>query len=295
MSRTSGLGKGLSALIPTGTTEGDSSTLREISVSDIRPNAYQPREDFDEEALASLTESIRALGLLQPILVREHEQGGYEIIAGERRWRASKRAGLHIIPAIVRDVGDQAALEQAIVENVQRQELNAIEEAAAYSQLIEDFGLKHEEVATRVGKSRAAISNSLRLLKLSPGVQRMVIQGELSAGHARTVLGCPDIHVQDELARLAVKQELSVRALEEEVKRRSIVQNIPMTTAPSTKLRPAGLLELEELLSDFLDTRVKIDMGSKRGRAVIEFADLADLERIVHLMKDPNQISANNF
>jgi len=266
------------------------SALLELPLSSIEPNARQPREHFEEEALVALTDSIRELGVLQPVLVRPVGDERYELIAGERRWRAAKRAGLPVIPALVREVEESGALERALVENVQRQDLNPLEEAAAYQQLIEDFGLTHEDVARRIGKSRSAISNALRLLQLPPTIQALVVNGQLSAGHARALLGTPDRAYQEALARRAVSESLSVRDVEEAVRARG-EESAPTTATPdpspassSRRLRPPGLLELEELLSERLDTRVKVSMGAKRGKVVIDFATLEDLERIYRAM-----------
>lgn len=286
MSRRSGLGRGLSALIPTEVASESSSALVELPVTSLRPNPDQPREHFDEETLASLAASIRELGVLQPVLVKQAADGGYELIAGERRLRAAKRAGLTTIPAIVRDADRKASLEQALVENLHRQDLNALEEAAAYSQLIEDLGLTHEQVATRVGKSRVSITNSLRLFQLPPSVQKLVATGELSGSHAKALLGTPDRSLQETLARRAVAQDMSVRAVEEAVKTASGAPETPPgvpRTAPApakSRLPEPGVAELERLLSDHLDTRVKVEMGAKRSSVVVEFADLDDLERI---------------
>ncbi len=285
MERRGGLGKGLGALIPGGSPD-ISGGLEEIEVAAIRPNPYQPREHFDEEELTSLAESIREVGILQPVLVRSMGDG-YELVAGERRWRACRRVGLTHIPALVRDTDDASALEHALVENVHRSDLNSIEEAAAYQQLIEDFGLTHEEVATRVGRSRAAVSNTVRLLQLPPTVQRMVRDRQITMGHARALLGTPDRALQERLAKQIVAEDLSVRAVEEML--REDTPEPPAGVDPATathKLRAPGLLELEQLLSDHLETRVKINMGSKRGRVTIEFSDLTDLERVYKLIAE---------
>ena len=286
MSRRSGLGRGLSALIPTEVASESTSALVELPVTSVRPNPDQPREHFDEETLASLSASIRELGVLQPVLVKQATDGSYELIAGERRLRAAKRAGLTTIPAIVREADRVASLEQALVENLHRQDLNALEEAAAYSQLIEDLGLTHEQVATRVGKSRVSITNSLRLFQLPPSVQKLVANGELSGSHAKALLGTPDRGLQETLARRAVAEDMSVRAVEEAVKAAAgrTEEAAPAAKAPSTtprsRLPQPGVAELERLLSDHLDTRVKVELGSKRSSVVIDFADLDDLERI---------------
>jgi ParB family chromosome partitioning protein len=239
---------------------------------------------------------VRELGVLQPILVRLKEGGGYELIAGERRWRAAKRAGLQTVPAIVRTATDVASLEQALVENLHRQDLNALEEAAAYQQLIEDFHLTHDEVAARVGKSRSAISNALRLFQLPPAIQRLVAEGQLSAGHARALLGTPDRGFQESLAKKAVTDMLSVRDVEEAVRKRNELAGQLGGAAGSgssgrppkgKQLRPPGLLELEDLLSGYLNTSVKVEVGAKKGRLVIDFATLEDLERIYRSMTEP--------
>ena len=293
MARRSGLGRGLGALIPTEVVSDRSSSLAEIPVASVDPNPNQPRSHFDEELLASLAASVRELGVLQPILVRPAEGGRYQLIAGERRWRAAKRAGLPSIPALVKDVADRLSLEQALVENLHRQDLNPLEEAAAYQQLIEDFGLTHDEVASRVGRSRAAVSNTLRLFQLPPSIQRLVMEGTLSAGHARALLGTPDRAFQEGLARRAVAESLSVRAVEEAVRARNELGGATGSApdakgaapdlsglAPHRPERPAAVHELEVLLSEYLDTRVRIEMTAKNGKVIVEFADLDDLERI---------------
>jgi ParB family chromosome partitioning protein len=287
--RRSGLGKGLGALIPQDVTAGASPRpgVREVPISQIEPNPYQPRNHFDEESLAGLTASIRELGVLQPILVREIGPDRYALIAGERRWRASKRAGLQFMPIIVRDVSDELTLQHALVENLHRDDLNPLEEAAAYQQLIEDFNMTQEAVAHRVGKSRSAVANLLRLFQLPPQVQRLVADGQVSAGHAKVLLGTPDRAFQEALARRIVADGLTVRETEEAIRQRNGAGGdapAPEGGTPGSKLRAPGLLELEELLADQLDTRVKINMGPKRGRVVIEFADLEDLERIYKVM-----------
>jgi ParB family chromosome partitioning protein len=282
VARRGGLGKGLGALIPTGPGAEAAGGLREIDTASIRPNPYQPRERFDEELLNELTESIREVGILQPVLVRPVGDE-FELIAGERRWRAARRLGIGRMPALVRESDDVAALEQALVENVHRADLNALEEAAAYQQLIEDFSLTHEAVASRVGRSRATVTNMLRLLQLPPAVQKHVRDGALSMGHARALLGTPDRGLQERLAGQAVREGWSVRAVEEAVRGPAVASGggAKVDPASATKpLRPPGLAELEGLLGDHLDTRVAISMGSKRGKITVEFSDLEDLERI---------------
>lgn len=290
MARRSGLGRGLGALIPAEVSGDEGSALIEVPVARIVVNSFQPRKHFDEESLASLTASVRELGVLQPILVRPAADEMFELVAGERRWRAAKRAGLQSIPALVRQVGDESSLEQALVENLHRQDLNPLEEGAAYRQLLEDFGLTHEELATRVGKSRAAITNTLRLFQLPPTIQRLVAEGQLAEGHARAVLGTPDRAFQEALAKRAVNEGLSVRAVEEAVRARNQLgepADSAPAPAPARRLRPPGLLELEELLSQHLDTRVKVEMSAKKGKVLVEFASLEDLERIYRAMTEP--------
>ncbi len=287
MARRGGLGRGLGALIPAGM-EQPPAGLEEVLVASIHPNRYQPRAHFDEEALSALADSIREVGVLQPVLVRPAGDG-YELIAGERRWRAAHRVGLQTIPALVRDTDDAAALEHALVENVHRADLNPLEEAAAYQQLIEDFRLTHEEVAERVGRSRSAVSNTLRLLQLPPSVQRLVQENRISMGHARALLGTPDRAFQEELGRKAADAELSVRAVESAVRRHDreagpVAEGDGDAAPAVSPLRPPGLLELEELLGDHLSTRVRVSMGAKKGKVVVEFSDLTDLERLYRLM-----------
>ena len=287
MARQSGLGRGLGALLPAssdsariGTMEADDVIFAELPIESIRPNSFQPRVTFDDESLNALTTSIQEIGVLQPVLVRRHHDGHFELIAGERRWRAARRAGLATIPAIVRTAEDVNALEQAIVENLHRADLNPLEEAAAFQQLVDDFSFTHEQVAKRVGKSRAVITNTLRLLQLSPSIQRLIVDGQLSAGHARAILATPDKSFQESLARRVVSEALTVRDVEEAVRVRGEVGKVAPKQPTLTEPRAAGLVELEELLSAHLDTRVGVELSSKRGRIVIEVADVSDLERI---------------
>lgn len=286
MARRSGLGKGLGALIPAETRRERDSALREIPLARIRSNPYQPRGHFDDEALAALAASIREMGILQPVLVREVGEDEYELIAGERRCRAARRAGLQSIPALVQSADDEGSLKQALVENLHREDLNPLEEAGAYQQLIEDFGLTHEEVASRVGKSRAAVTNTLRLLQLPAGVQRVVADGQLGAGHARALLGTPDRGFQEALARRILSENLSVRSVEEAVRKHNEEPATPRGASrlAPRRLRPPGFLELEELLSNYLETTVRVEMGSRKGRLSIDFATLEDLERIYRVM-----------
>lgn len=303
MARKGGLGRGLGSLIPAAEREDavPGTGLQELPIDSIRANPHQPRRSFDDDALEGLAASIRELGVLQPILVRSTD-AGFELIAGERRWRAARRAGLASVPVVVRTADDESSLEQALVENLHRQDLNALEEAGAYQQLIEDFGLTQEQVAERVGRSRSAVANHLRLFQLTPAVQKLVGDGLLSAGHAKALLGHPDRAYQESLARRAVAESLTVRDVERLVKERlELEADLSDEPGPGTddtvdpedgsdtvrKLRPPGLLELEELLADRLDTRVSIAMSARRGKVTIEFANLEDLERIYRLIITP--------
>lgn len=302
MARRSGLGRGLGALIPTDITGEAGSALREVPVESIAPNPHQPRSYFDEEALASLTASVAELGVLQPVLVREVAEDRFELIAGERRWRAAKRAGLPSIPVVVRAVDEVLSLEQALVENLHREDLNPLEEAAAYQQLMEDFDLTQEQVAQKVGKSRSGVANTLRLFQLPPSIQRLVAENQLAAGHAKALLGTPDRVFQERLAKQIVAEGLSVREAEEAVRLHNeqaeqgdepAAASTPAAAAPK-RLRAPGLLELEELLADHLDTRVKISMASSngRGKVVVEFGGLEDLERIYRAMTEARAAEA---
>jgi ParB family chromosome partitioning protein len=308
VARRSGLGKGLSALIPTEVSGDRSSALREVPIGSIKPNPRQPRVNFDEDTMSSLAASIKELGILQPVLVRQiggDAADDFELIAGERRWRAARRAGLQSIPVLVLTSDETKSLEQALVENLHRQDLNVLEEAAAYQQLIEEFGYTHEQVAKRVGKSRTAVTNILRLLQLPAGVQRLLSEGQISPGHARALLGTPDRGFQETLAKAVVAEGLTVRAIEDMVREHNgggdnhteppapVPDGVgteapdgprPSIGVPPRRLPPPGILELEELLSSHLNTRVKVDLTSKRGKVVVEFATLEDLERIYKLM-----------
>jgi ParB family chromosome partitioning protein len=300
MARKSGLGKGLGALITAdlvektevGASTGvDGPLLRDVPVQSIEANPHQPRVHFDESALSELTDSIRAIGVLQPILVRQLAEGKYQLIAGERRWRAATRAGLATVPAVVRPTDDIASVEQALVENLHRQDLTPLEEASAYQQLMDDFAFTHEKIATRVGKSRSAITNALRLLTFPPSIQHLLADGRLAAGHAKAILGTPDRAFQEQLARRAVDEGWSVRAVEDAVRERQggkpiVIDEPAQPTGKKPALRPPGLLELENLLSEFLATKVTVAMNGKRGRVGIDFADLEDLERIYRKMTE---------
>ncbi len=321
-----GLGRGLGSLIPTspsapptppsgaeavdGVVNGSSSTgstwnngsrgadqvdggtvagayFAELPIAQVRPNARQPRQVFEEEALAELVHSIREVGLLQPVVVRKSGEDSYELIMGERRWRASQEAGRDTIPAIVRETDDNDMLRDALLENLHRSQLNPLEEAAAYGQLLEDFGCTHEELAQRIGRSRPQISNTLRLLKLSPAVQRRVAAGVLSAGHARALLSVDDPGLQDRLAGRVTAEGISVRGLEEIVSVGVSEDDAPRVVR--RKPTAPGLAELADRLSDRLETRVKVDLGKAKGKITVEFASLDDLRRIVDIMDPRNR------
>jgi ParB family transcriptional regulator, chromosome partitioning protein len=317
-----GLGRGLGALIPdspllagsaatrgpaaaagqapTGETGAPGSLgevagarYEELAITAITPNRRQPRRSFDEDALDELAESIRQVGLLQPVVVRAAEPGRYELVMGERRWRAAQRAGLTEIGAIVKQTHDDEMLRDALIENLHRQQLDPLEEAAAYQQLLDDFGATHEELARKIGRSRPHISNTLRLLNLPPAVQKRVAAGVLSAGHARALLGVEDSEAQERLASRIVAEGLSVRAVEEIVSvgsdelppRRSARTVARQPTAP-------GLRRLADRLSDLFETRVKVELGRRKGKIVVEFASPEDLERIVKAIS-PNLSGAD--
>jgi len=319
--RRGGLGRGLGALIPTGLTEATTTTpgvvaqtmsgtatmparpdtldlppppqpeltpvpgarFREIPVQDVTPNPRQPRQVFEETALDELKASIEQVGLLQPIVVRELSRDRYELVMGERRWRAAMALGTETIPAIIRDTRDNEMLRDALLENIHRAQLNPLEEAAAYQQLLEEFGATHEELAKRIGRSRPQISNTIRLLNLPPSVQRRVAAGVLSAGHARALLGLTDPGRQEDLAKRIVAEGLSVRATEEIVALGDADQK-PTRAARKPKAHSPAVTELADRLSDRFDTRVKVDLGKRKGRIVVEFATVDDLQRIVDLM-----------
>ncbi|OBG36444.1 chromosome partitioning protein ParB [Mycobacterium alsense] len=319
-----GLGRGLASLIPTGPAEGDSgpatlgprmgdaaadvliggpgasaadaaavgAVYREIAPADIERNPRQPRQVFDEEALAELVHSIREFGLLQPIVVREvaGTPGGarYQIVMGERRWRAAQEAGLATIPAIVRETGDDDLLRDALLENIHRVQLNPLEEAAAYQQLLEEFDVTHDELASRIGRSRPLITNMIRLLKLPIAVQRRVAAGVLSAGHARALLSLEaGPEAQEELAGRIVAEGLSVRATEEAVTLANRGDTAPPAHQRRKPIQMPGLQDVAERLSNTFDTRVTVSLGKRKGRIVVEFASVEDLQRIVDVMTPP--------
>lgn len=282
MSKRGGLGRGLSALIPGAPEAGEASGLLEVPVNAVSPNPKQPRTRFDDEAIASLAVSIREVGILQPIVVRK-AGAGYELIAGERRLRAAKLAGLATIPVVVRDTDDADTLREALIENIHREDLGPIELAEAFRQLLEELGLKQEELADRVGVSRSHIANTIRLLQLPIDVQQLLTDGKLQAGHARALLALGDAEAQNTLALRTVAEDLTVRDVEDLVRRyvdgpaEKTVKAEPVDPPPSD----TTMSEVEEILSEQLATRVQIQMGKKRGRVVIEFGSADDLDRIV--------------
>ncbi|GLY67533.1 ParB/RepB/Spo0J family partition protein [Amycolatopsis taiwanensis] len=313
--RRGGLGRGLAALIPTGPAEGAApdgrppasrsgekdwfaansavkstggevagAVYREVPIDAIKRNPKQPRQVFDEEALAELEHSIREFGLMQPIVVREQSSNEYELVMGERRLRACQRAELKTIPAIVRQTADEAMLRDALLENIHRVQLNPLEEAAAYQQLLDEFEVTHEELAARIGRSRPVITNTIRLLKLPLPVQRRVAAGVLSAGHARALLSLDEPEAQEDLATRIVAEGLSVRATEEAVTLKKSEAPAKPKSSPRKPIQAPGIEDLATRLSDTFDTRVKVDLGRRKGRIVVEFGSVDDLERIVSLM-----------
>ncbi len=294
-----GLGRGLGALIPSGSQPaedqvvdlrvdhdlGTAGRLAELPVDLIDPNPRQPRTVFDEEALGELTASIREVGLLQPVVVRPSGAGRYELVMGERRLRASREAGLASVPAVVRETGDDVMLRDALLENLHRSGLNPLEEAAAYQQLLEDFGVTHEELGKRIGRSRPQVSNTLRLLNLPPAVQRRVAAGVLSAGHARALLALEDAEAQDAMAGRIVAEGWSVRATEEAVHLAAAATTPRKPAVRRAAEVPERAAEVAEALGEWLDTRVRVEATRRRGRIVIEFGSGEDLERIAELLR----------
>ncbi|HJU52092.1 MAG TPA: ParB/RepB/Spo0J family partition protein [Acidimicrobiia bacterium] len=275
MSQKRGLGRGLEALIPS--TRDPEQGFAEVEVDEIRPNPQQPRGDFDDEALSGLAESIKSIGLLQPVVLRPDPDGGYFLVAGERRWRAARKAGLSRIPAVIRTSEDREWLTAALVENLQRADLNPLEEAAAFQQLLEDFGLTHEEVGRRVGRSRAAITNSIRLLGLPASIQSRLASGELSAGHARALAAIEDRAFAEHVAKRAVAEGWSVRQVEEAVR----LRRGETTTAPRVReIRPAEIIELEMRLAERLGNKVRVDFRQGKGALRIDYRSLEELEKI---------------
>lgn len=325
--RRGGLGRGIGALIPTappelagtdvpgssvasdpsitnsstpgapesnGLVEVPGARFTHLPVVEIHANTHQPRQVFAEDALAELTHSIREFGVLQPIVVRPDPAGGYELVMGERRLRASIAAGLTEIPAVVRDTADDAMLRDALLENIHRAALNPLEEAAAYQQLLNDFGVTHDELARRIGRSRSQVSNTIRLMNLSVPVQRRVAAGVLSAGHARALLGLSDTDQQDELASRIVAEGLSVRATEEMV---TLAQHAParrQRRSGGPRITAPAIADLAEKLSDSLDTKVRVELGKRKGKITVEFGSIDDLERLVAVIAPQLATQRNN-
>ena len=259
-------------------------TYREIAVGDIIPNPKQPRTVFDEEGLAELVHSIKEFGLLQPVVVRPADEGGFELIMGERRWRASSKAGLATIPAIVRDTKDDDLLRDALLENIHRVQLNPLEEAHAYQQLLEEFGVTQNELADRIGRSRPQVTNMIRLLKLPVNVQKRVAAGTLSGGHARAILGLPDAEAMEIVANRVIAEGLSVRATEEAVTLYKKGEKPQQERKPAAA-QPQYFTDSAERLSDRFDTKVTVTMGKRKGKMVVEFGDQEDFERILALIE----------
>ncbi|MGH3756637.1 ParB/RepB/Spo0J family partition protein [Actinophytocola sp.] len=273
---------GTAPAAPSGSVAG--AVYREISTDAIQANPKQPRQVFDEDALGELEHSIREFGLMQPIVVRELGGGSYELVMGERRLRAAQQADMATIPAIVRQTADDAMLRDALLENIHRVQLNPLEEAAAYQQLLDEFEVTHDELASRIGRSRPVITNTIRLLKLPLPVQRRVAAGVLSSGHARALLGLDDAGSQEELAARIVAEGLSVRATEEAVTLLKNAAPPKRKQAPRKPMQAPGLQDVAERLSNTFDTRVKVELGRRKGKIVVEFGSVDDLERIVELM-----------
>lgn len=303
--RKGGLGRGLGALIPQGPVDSapapavgaappvlapvTGAHFAELPVGSIEPNAVNPRTVFDADELAELAGSISTVGLLQPVVVRPLGDDRYELIMGERRWRAAQEAGLQTIPAIVRDTPDDAMLRDALLENLHRSQLNPLEEAAAYSQLLQDFGATHEELAARIHRSRPQISNTLRLLNLPPAVQAKVAAGVLTAGHAKAILGLPSAEAMEAMAHRVVAEGMSVRSTEEAVALAASEAPAPHRKQAAKRLVPEAAREVADRLSDRLETRVKVDVGRSKGKITIEFATLEDLARIADIVQGPAQ------
>ena len=286
MARRGGLGTNLDALIPTSLTVAgqEVATQDEVDINLILPNPRQPRKHFNQEALDELVASIKEIGILQPPVVRQTTNGKFELIMGERRYRAAKIAGLKTIPVIIRQTPDNELLREALIENIHRSELNALEEAAAYSQLLNDFACTHEELAQKLGRSRPLISNTIRLMNLPTSVQSKVASGAISAGHARALLGLSDTHAIESLAKRIVDEGLSVRAIEE-----IISSNAPKSKKKKVKTVTSSIVEFNEIaqrIGDALDTRVTIQGSVKKGTIVVEFAGAEDLKRITQAIAD---------
>jgi ParB family chromosome partitioning protein len=287
MARRGGLGTNLDALIPTSLTVGDKEVgqQNEVAISAISPNPRQPRTHFDPVALNELIASIREIGILQPPVVRQTSPGKYELVMGERRFRAAKAAGLTSIPVIIRQTPDNELLREALIENIHRSQLNALEEAAAYSQLLTDFNCTHDELAQKLGRSRPLISNTIRLMNLPTSVQQKLASGVLSASHARALLGLSDANAIEKLAARIVSEGLSVRATEEIISS-GAPKGQSAKKPKQTKSSSPELQEIAERIGDALDTRVSIQGSAKKGTIVIEFAGAEDLKRLTKVLEN---------
>ena len=295
--RRSGLGRGLGALLPQGDAveeRTDPGSQNSVSLDAIDPNPNQPRSEFDDEALNELARSIEELGILQPLLVRDMGAGRYELIAGERRLRASKLAGLTEVPVMVVETDDRGSLERAIVENIHRSDLNPIEEAVAYRHLMEDAGLTQEALGERLGRNRVTITNALRLLDLPSGIQRLLVDRRITSGHGKALLGLESNPFQEKLARRVADEKLSVRETEDLVRRyQSMTSNVTGTSSGSPVSRPAEVTDAQRMLADRLQTRVRVEFGKRKGKIVMDFASLDELKRLTALIADGEGTSAN--
>ena len=293
--RRSGLGRGLGALLPQGEVEerGDGGAQNTVSVDAIDPNPNQPRSEFDDDALRELAASIKELGILQPLLVRSSGAGRYELIAGERRLRASKMAGLTEVPVMVVETDDQGSLERAIVENIHRSNLNPIEEAAAYKQLMEDGGLTQEALGERLGRNRVTVTNALRLLDLPSAIQRLLVDRRITAGHGKALLGLDSNPFQEKLARRVADEKLSVRETEDLVRRyASMTSNVTSDRGSASLMRPPEVTDAQSVLADRLQTRVRVEFGKRKGKIVLDFASLDELKRLTALIAEGTEPTA---
>ena len=284
MTRRAGLGRGLDALLPAHEARADSagSGLNQVPLNSIAPNPRQPRQSFDDDAIGDLAESIRELGILQPLLVRDLGHGSYELVAGERRLRASKLAGLERVPVMTVDTDDRGSLERALVENLHREDLNPIEEAEGYRQLLDEASLTQEELGRRLGRSRVTITNALRLLSLPPAIQKLLVEGRLSAAHGRALLGLQDNPFQLRLAQRVGAEGVSVRETEDLVRRYQAMT--PSNKDRRSQSRPPVAVEAQRQLSEYLQTRVRVDVGKRKGRIVLDFVSTEELERLLRII-----------
>jgi ParB family chromosome partitioning protein len=284
MTRRAGLGRGLDALLPAHEARADSagSGLNQVPLETIAPNPRQPRQSFDDDAIGDLAESIRELGILQPLLVRDLGHGRYELVAGERRLRASKLAGLERVPVMTVVTDDKGSLERALVENLHREDLNPIEEAEGYRQLLDEASLTQEELGRRLGRSRVTITNALRLLSLPPAIQKMLVEGRLSAAHGRALLGLQENPFQLRLAQRVGAEGVSVRETEDLVRRYQAMT--PSNKDRQSQSKPPVAVEAQRQLSEYLQTRVRVDVGKRKGRIVLDFVSTEELERLLRII-----------